>query len=462
MVTLNRLSMAVLLLFLSVTTLCHAKNFGIPTDSIPQRWQYNSEFSQTLPTDDKWWLHFNDKCLDSLISIAVTNNYDVLIAKKRISMAKNAERIAQSGYYPGLSIDAGWNKEHLSGTSDDYFNLGLNFNWEIDLFGQITSQVKSKKALWQASKAQYEGTMVSLCANVATAYVNLRTWQTQYVVAMSHINSQKQILDMTEARYKSGLASKLDVTQARTIYLSTLSSISPLEANIQSQINSISLLLGIYTDNLPKSIYSAHYILPDSSIMIPVGIPADLLRRRPDIRAAEYTVASYAASIGIAKKDFLPTLSLNGNIGFKTEKIDDLFNNKSFTYSFTPKLSWTVFDGLSRNYQLANAKEQYQIGIDNYNNTIMTAIKEVQNAMIAYHYNTIETHELEKVNEEALLALKLSVDLYKRGLSDFTNVLTSQQNYLQYNNSLVSSRGKTLLSLIALYQALGGGWNYTD
>lgn len=461
MVTLNRLSMAGLLLFLSVTSLCHAQKSGILSDSIPQRWQYSSEFSQTLPTDDKWWLYFNDKCLDSLISIAITNNYDVLTAQRRISMAKNAERIAQSGYYPGLSIDAGWNKERLSAVDDDYFTLGLNFNWEIDLFGQISSQAKNKKALWQASKAQYEGTMVSLCANVATAYINLRTWQTQLFVATSHINSQKQILDMTEARYKSGLASKLDVTQARTIYLNTLSSVSPLKASIESQIHSISLLLGVYADALPKSIYFTDYNMTDSAIVIPVGIPADLLRRRPDIRSAEYTLASLAASVGIAKKEFLPTLSLSGNIGFKTDKINNIFSNNSFTYSFTPKISWTIFEGLSRNYQLANAKEQYQIAINNYNNTVMTAITEVQNAMIAYHFNSLETHELIKVNEAALLALQLSVDLYKRGLSDFTNVLTSQQNYLQYNNSLVTSRGKTLLSLIALYQALGGGWDYT-
>lgn len=439
-----------------------AKEKDLLRDSLPEKWTYASEFSQTLPDEDSWWKNFDDKCLDSLISIAITNNYDLQIAMKRIALAKSAIRIAQSGYYPEVSLNAGWTKERSSGRTDDYYDLGLNFNWQIDLFGQITSQAKAKKALWQASRSQYEGAMVALCANVATAYINLRTWQAQYIVAESHLQSQKQVLEMAETRFKSGLASMLDVSQARTVYLSTLASIAPLTANIESQLNTIAILLGVYRDQLPQS---TGYItnLPDVNMLVPVGVPADLLRRRPDIKAAEYTLASYAASIGIAKKDFLPTLSLNGGIGFKSNKIGDLFKDNSFTYSIAPTLTWTVFNGLSRKYQLIEAKEQYMIGIDDYNNTVMTAVKEVQNAMISYKYMLVETQELEKVTNEALTSLKLSIDLYKRGLSDFTNVLTSQQSYLQYNNSLVAAKGKTLLALISIYQALGGGWqNNTD
>lgn len=429
-------------------------------DSLPESWAYASEFSQTLPTDDKWWLNFEDKSLDTLMSIAINNNFDLQIAEKRIALAKSSVRIAQSGYFPNIALNAGWTKERSSGNVNDYYDLGLNFNWQIDLFGQITSQAKAKKALWQASKSQYDGAMVTLCANVATAYINLRTWQAQFIVATTHLQSQKQVLEMTEARFKSGLASMLDVSQARTVYLSTLSSIAPLKANIESQLNSIAILLGVYTENLPMSAI-AIAPLPSINVLIPVGVPMDLLRRRPDIKEAEYTLASYAASIGIAKKDFLPILELNGGIGFKSNKIDKLFDDNALTYSIAPTLTWTLFDGLSRKYQLIEAKEQYMIGIDNYNNTVMTAVKEVQNAMISYRYMLEESNELENVTDEALNSLKLSVDLYKRGLTSFTNVLTSQQSYLQYNNSLVSAKGKTLLALIAIYQALGGGW-YAD
>ena len=424
---------------------------------LPQEWEYSSDFSQTLPNEDNWWSNFNDKCLDSLINIAITNNYNLQIAMKRIALAKSAIKIAQSGYYPNISMNASWTRERSLGTTDDYFDLGLNYNWQIDLFGQITSQAKVKKALWQASKSQYNGVMITLCANVATAYINLRTSQTQYIVANTHLKSQKQILEMTESRYKSGLASMLDVSQAKTVYLSTLASIKPLTSSIETQLNSIAILLGVYPNELPQGV-NMFTELPEIYALVPVGIPADLLRRRPDIKEAEYTVASYAAAIGIAKKDFLPTLSLNGGIGFKSAKIGELFDKNSFNYSVSPTLTWTIFDGLSRKYQLIEVKEEYMIGIDNYNNTVMTAVKEVQNAMISYKYNLQESNELELVTAEALNSLKLSVDLYKRGLSDFTNVLTSQQSYLQYNNSLITTKGKTLLSLISIYQALGGGW----
>ena len=448
---------AVLIIIFTAKYVCAVEPIQLLRDSLPQNWTYSSEFSQTLPSNDKWWQNFNDSTLDSLINIAINNNYDLLIAQKRIALAKSSVRIAESGYYPSFDFNAGWNKSRSSGTTNDYFDLGVNYSWEIDLFGKITSQAKSKKALWQASKSQSDGVMVSLCANVATAYINLRTLQTQYIVASTHIDAQKQVLNMTEVRYKSGLASLLDVTQAKTVYLSTLSSLSPLKASIETQLNSIAILLGVYRDKLPIGLTTMKP-LPDIQALIPVGVPLDLLRRRPDIKEAEYTLASYAASIGIAQKDFLPTLSLNGGIGFKSSKIGDLFKNDSFTYSIEPTLTWTIFDGLNRKYQLIEAKEQYMIGIDNYNNTVMTAVKEVENAMINYKYTLMESKELEEVSNEAFKSVKLSVDLYKRGLSSFTNVLTSEQSYLEYNNSWIVAKGKTLQSLISIYQALGGGW----
>lgn len=426
-------------------------------DSLPQKWAYISEFSQTLPSDDKWWTNFEDKCLDSLINIAINNNYDLLIAQKRIALAKSAIKLAQSGYYPNLSMNVGWTKER----NEDYFDLGLNFSWQIDLFGQITSQAKAKKALWQASKSQYDGAMVTLCSNVATAYFNLRTWQTQYMVALWHIQSQKEILNLVENRFKSGLASMFDVSQSKTLFLSTQASIASLKANIDAQINSIAILLGVYRDKLPQSIYNA-IKLPNLNTLIPVGVPMDLLRRRPDIKEAEYNLAAYAAEIGIAQKDFLPTLSLNGGIGFKSSKIGDLFKDDSFNYTISPTINWTIFDGFSRKYQLIEAKEQYQISIDNYNSTVMNAVKEVQNSMITYKYKLIETQEAAKVKEESYRSLEYALDLYKKGLTAYSDVLTAQQTYLEYNNSLVVSQGDVLLAAISIYQALGGGWNNLD
>lgn len=458
-----------LLLFAPISLIANDSPQQFLRDSIPPTWRYESSFSQTLPTDDRWWNNFNDTCLDSLMNIAIANNYDLLIAQKRIVLAKAALRIAQSNFFPSATLGFGWNKIRTPGnitsedspsTNSDYFDLGLNFNWEIDVFGHINYQSKSKKALWQATKSQYYGAMVTLCSNVATAYINLRTWQMEFIVATTHLKSQKAVLEMTETRFKSGLASMLDVSQAKMVYLSTLASIAPLKASIETQINSIAILLGVYSNQLPAGVIDMR-ALPSVPTIIPVGLPIDLLRRRPDIKEAEYTIASYAAELGVAKKDFLPTLNLSGQIGFKSHKIDKLFKDNSFGYSISPTLSWTVFDGLNRKYQIISSKEQYMIGIDNYNNIVMTAVKETENAMITYNYMVDETMELKGVTDEAFKSLQLSIDLYKRGLSAFTNVLSSQQSYLQYNNSLVVSKGRTLLALVSIYQALGGGWeNY--
>ena len=233
MVTQARALLSIILLAYSCVYVNSQENNTILHDPMPQQWTYASEFAQTLPTEDKWWQNFNDKTLDTLMSIAIENNYDLQIALKRIALAKSSIKIVQGGYYPAISFDTGWTKDRISGKTENAFNMGVNYNWEIDLFGKITSQVNAKKAMWKASKSQYDGTMVSLCANIATAYINLRTWQTQFLVAQTHLDAQKRILDMTEARYKSGLASMLDVSQAKTVYMSTMSTISPLKANIE-------------------------------------------------------------------------------------------------------------------------------------------------------------------------------------------------------------------------------------
>ena len=423
------------------------------------KWEYTSEFTQTIPTEDNWWKIFNDNCLDSLIELAIKNNTDLSIAAKKISIAKSSIKLAQSGYYPSMSLSAGWNRSRDTGHASNSTSLGMDFNWEIDVFGKITSQANVKKALWKASKSDYDAMMISLCANVATSYINLRTLQAQYIVATTHIQSQTLVLDLTEARYKSGLVSMLDVLQAKTLYLSTLSTLSPLQSNIETQINNIALLVGVNKNMLPESATQS-ISLPNVEQIIPAGIPMDIIRRRPDIKEAEYTLASYAEEIGVAKKDFLPTLSLEGEIGFKSNKIDELFNNDSFSYTIAPTLTWTIFNGLERKYQLIEAKEQYMIGIDNYNYAVSTAINEVDNALITYKYILQDTNELNHVTEVAFNSLKISIDLYKRGLSNFTNVLTSQQSYLQYNNEYITSKGKSLLALISIYQALGGGWSY--
>ncbi|MDE6017689.1 MAG: efflux transporter outer membrane subunit [Muribaculaceae bacterium] len=436
-------------------------------DSIPDKWEYKSAYTQKLPTDDNWWRTFDDPTLDSLINMAETKNYNIAAALSRIEIAKKTLDVAKSAYFPNINVNAGWTKGQSSGANGaavtnaspyDYFSLGASMQWEIDLFGKITQNVKSNKAAYNASKAEYDGVMVSLAANVAKAYINLRTYQNELEVANNHLGEQEKVLKIVEARFKAGIASMLEVSQSRTVVASTKASIPPLKAMIESSVNSLALLTASYPEEIfswlstpapmPKVVYGAN-----------LGVPADLLRRRPDIVQAEYQLAAYAAQVGLAKKDFLPTLSLSGSIGTQSHDAKNLFGKHSMYWEINPTLNWTLFDGLARNYKTAEAKAQLEAAVDSYNYTVMNAVIEVENATTTFK-STMQTIELTNdVIEESKRSLDLSVELYKKGLSTFTNVVDAQISYLTNQDSQITAQGKALTAVVNLYEALGGGWN---
>lgn len=436
-------------------------------DSLPANWQYTENLTQEMPQNDKWWTLFNDATLNSLIEEGVEQNFNVLMAMRRINVAKQALNSVYSGYFPSFDFTAGWQKLRNSGaltkqtgpaTTMDYFSLGINMNWELDVFGKITAKAKKAKAGYNATRAEYAAVMTSLCANIARSYITLRTYQAEWAVATEHIASQEKIVKITEARKEAGLASMLDVAQAKVVFNSTKATMPILEGSIRSTINALAILVGTYPENI-SGLLSEATPLPEYHHLVPTGIPMELLRRRPDIVEAEFQLASDAAAVGIAKKDFLPTLSLSGSIGTSARSIDNLFSKNSLTYSIAPTLSWTIFDGLSRKYNLASAKETMAIGIDNYNLVVMTAVEEVDNAIIAYQSHLKEIEVVNEVIEQSRRSLSLSVDQYKQGISPFNNVVTAQLDLLQYQNTLVQSQGQALTALVQLYQALGGGWS---
>ena len=325
-------------------------------ETLPDRWTYATDMEQTLPTDDQWWKNFNDPELDSLISLGIDNNFNVLTAISRMNMAKEQIGQAQARYYPTIGLSVGYTKgctagaiggAHLHSTNSSYFSLGANMSWEIDVFGRIRENVKNRKALYQASRADYIATMVSLTGDIATCYFNLRTFQRQLYVTREHLASQDRVVTIAKARFEAGLVSKLDVAQALTVYYSTEASLPSLKASIEQAINAIATLVGVYPSEIENRLRGERPV-PEYRHLIPAGVPANLLRRRPDIMAAEYEVAAYAASLGIAKKDFLPTLAIEGSVGVASHNAGDLFKKNSFEYSVAPTLTWTLFNGFAR------------------------------------------------------------------------------------------------------------------
>lgn len=432
-------------------------------DSIPSAWSYESPQLITSPSDDRWWEEFDDPVLTDLIRRGGRQSLDLRQAYRRIEIARQNILETKAGYFPTLGMSAGWTRERSSGdmmphgasTTMSYFSLGLNFSWEIDVFGRVRQQVKSGNAALGATKADYDAAMISLTSNIATAYINFRLAQGRAELARAQIESQRKIEAITEARFETGLASKLDVTQARTVLYSTQATLPEIENAERSALRGIALLIGCYPDSLAHLLKTAPE-LPNPFRMVKVGVPADLLRRRPDVAAAEYELAGYAAQAGIAKKDFLPVLSLDGAVGTSARNIGDLFADKSFSYSIAPSLSWTIFEGLARSRRVAAAKEQMLIGIDNYNQTVLSAYIETENALGEYEAYLKEISLIQSVCNTSDESFSLAVDRYKRGLSGFYDVMNSQLSVLQYRNSLLQAKAAALVALIKVYAAVAG------
>ena len=432
---------------------------------LPTEWEENGEvFQQTLPVDDQWWKSFQDTKLDSLISLAVDQNLSVAMAVNRITAARANLWIERSNFFPSVGLNAGWTREETSGntstlpqSTQHYYNASLSMSWETDIFGSIRKRVKAQKENFAASKEEYTGVMVSMAAEVASAYINLRELQQQLEVVKKNVASQERVLKITEVRYNTGLVAKLDVAQAKSVLYSTRASIPQLEAGVNQYITTLAVLLGMYPQEIRPALETAG-TLPDYMEPIGVGMPADLLLRRPDVRSAERSVNAQAALLGASKADWLPKVFLKGSFGYAARDLKNLARSKSMTYEIAPALSWTIFSG----GQLVNAtrlaKAQLDETINQFNQTVLTAVQETDNAMNSYRNSIKQIVALREVRNQGVETLKLSLELYKQGLSPFQNVLDAQRSLLSYENQLVQAEGSSLLQLIALYKALGGGW----
>ena len=433
---------------------------------LPNGWQEKDTlFQQVVPVDDQWWEVFEDATLDSLINLAMEQNPSVFMAISRMDQAKAQWRISQSDFYPSLTFDGGWNRQQTSGNLGTgnpqawtgYYNAAIKMSWQLDVFGVIRQKAKAQKELYAASKEEYNATMVSLCAEVATAYFNLREMQQEVDVLKRNAASQEAVVAITETRYKTGLVSKLDVAQAKSVYFSTLASIPATEASVIQYLNTLAVLLGLYPQDVTDALSIARP-LPDYVEPVGVGVPGELLLRRPDVRAAERQVNAQAALLGASKLDWLPEFFLNGSFGYASNDLKDMGKKGSMTWSIAPSMTWTLFNGGQRLNEDRLQRAQLDESINSFNNTVLTAVQEVDNAMSAYKNSIKQIVACREMLYQGKEAFELSLDLYKQGLTPFQNVLDAQRSLLTYENTLVKAKGYSLVCLVQMYQALGGGW----
>lgn len=437
-----------------------------PSATVPDTWGDSVDGLES-GVSAEWWRTFGDPLLDSLVAVGEKNNYSVAAAARRIDIARAAVGQSRAGLFPQIGVSGGWTQQRQAGdivspsvpaSTRSWWNGGVTLSWEIDVFGKVRRQMNESRKQVEVTAAEYKGVMLSLQAEIVSTYITLLVDRAQLEVANEHSENQKRILEITETRYRTGLVSKLDVAQARTLYYSTTASIPLLESSIEAQYNALGVLTGVGREGLPETLFEPRPI-PDGYSVAAVGTPAEVLRRRPDVIAAERNIEVAAAQLGVARSAWLPSLSVSASAGTSAHSLDDLFSDRSFTYSIAPTLSWTLFDGLGRKYADAQARQNMEAMIDNYNLTVLTAVEEVRNAIAAYKATHKYIERLRTVVTNSKEAVDLSLARYTQGLTDFYNVVEAQLNYLTYQNSLVAARGRALISLTDLYKVLGGGIN---
>lgn len=458
---------SLLLLFLTPFAGAVAQQGEVFIDSaLPDGWNNGDCFDQTMPPDDEWWQNFEDPVLDSLILYASENSYSVLGAMENIRKARAAWNIARGKMLPTFDIGMGWQRAKTSGNIastmyteawEGQFNAALSMQWQADVFGSIYMRSKAQKMLFMATEEEFRAVMVTLVANVATTYFSLCQSVEQLKVLRENVKSQHEIMEIVISRYNSGLASKLDVAQSRSVYYSTMAEIPAMQATIDGYRNKMAVLLGIYPQDL-AGWPGEECSLPSYMEPIGVGVPAMLLRRRPDIRVAEKQVEANAAQLGATRRDWFPEVLLTGSIGFSSGEMKHLFRSKSLTWEIAPTIKWNIFSGGERLNATREARAALDQSIISFNSTLLTAVQEVESAMSQYKSSVEQIVSLREAVNQNEETLTLSLELYKQGLTEYQNVLDAQRTLLTYQGYLVQAQGGSLIYLVQLYEALGGGW----
>jgi NodT family efflux transporter outer membrane factor (OMF) lipoprotein len=424
-----------------------------------------------------WWRVFNDPVLDRLLDRAYRENLSLKIAGVRVLEARAQLGIAVGGLFPQTQQAFGsylYNRTSER-APEAVFNKNLNFRqseigvqaaWELDFWGKFRRAIESADASLLATIADYDNALVSLTADVANSYILIRTLEKRLDIARQNVETQKENLKIAEARFRYGTGSELDVEQAKTILNDTLASIPALETQLRQAKNALSVLLGLVPSHLMDFLEGTSEI-PVSPPQVVVGIPADLLRRRPDIRSAEHRAAAQCALIGVAKADLYPAFSLTGNFGFLSSdvgnfKLSDMFLWKSRTFQGGPSVQWNIlnYGRITNNVRVQDAR--FQELLVTYQNTVLAAQQDVEDNLVAFLRAQERAGFLAQSTAAAKRSLDLAVLQYREGTRDFTTVLIAQQALLNEQDNLASTLGNLSNSLVGVYRALGGGWEIRE
>jgi len=466
--TAGRAALCTALVVAFVTAGCAVgPDFKPPKPAAPEAWTGSNP---ARPAElANWWRQFDDPLLVSLVEEALSANLDLKTAEARLRQARATRGVAIGGLMPSVTATGSYQRQQIANSAgqnqkdvvvnpaQDLYQAGLDALWELDLFGGQRRQVESAGAGVQAAIENIRDVRVSTIAEVALDYVALRGAQRQIAVAKENLAAQRATADITRRQKDAGFASALDVANAEAAALTTQAAVPVLETSARQTIYALSVLLARPPADLVERLSGAS-AQPSAPTRVPVGLPSDLLRRRADIREAEAQLHAATAQIGVAVADFFPSFSLTGNVGWSNNLLGLWWAAASRSFSVGPSVSWPIFQGgaVLANVRLQEAlKDQAYLS---YQKTVLAAFQDVENALVALDQEQIRRQALTEAVAAGQKAVDLSITLYSVGQTDFLSVLTAQRSLYVNQDALAQSERNVATDLIALYKALGGGW----
>lgn len=472
-------------------------NYKRPKIELPQDWIGAAVHPEGVPATQaskasaaaadvaRWWMVLDDPILDTLIERAVESNLDLQQAAARVRQARASRGAAESGLFPTVDTSARYSRSGTGAgdndnggdtnitlpdgtvvnrpgntarsTKRDNLRAGFDAAWELDVFGGIRRDVETAKAQEDAAVEDWRNVLVTLVSEVALNYVDLRQFQRQNDIAVKNLALQEQTAGVTRERRKAGFVSPLDVANSEVLVASTRSQLPSLQTQERQAIFNLSVLLGQNPSALLEELSHGGPIptLPND---VPIGLPSDLLLRRPDIRRAEANAHAATARIGVATADLFPRFTLTAGLGLQGDRFEAMGDRRNYFWSYGPSVSWPLFDAgrIRSNIRVTEASQEEALLA--YRSTILAALQEVETALVAYANEQERRQYLIHAVEESRRAVALSTQLYTQGNVEFLDVLSAQRALLNSEDALVQSDRTVVTNLIAVYKALGGGW----
>jgi NodT family efflux transporter outer membrane factor (OMF) lipoprotein len=443
-----------------------------PETQVPDAWHTaaTSGLDDGTASIQTWWTVFDDEILNDLVLRSASGNLSLREALWKVEEARALRGVVAGNQKPQIDASADAVRDQPSDNgalgglvpggvdAANLFSLGVGAFWEIDVFGRIRRQVESADATTQASIESYRDVLVSLYAETALAYITVRTAQERLQIAHANVDAQEDTLQLTRDRFAAGLVSALDVAQAESNLANTYSLIPSLESDLNQGLNRLAVLLGEHPGSLHDEI-GPTAPLPAEPEGVATGLPADLLRQRPDVRQAERRLAAQTAQIGVATADLYPSFGLSGFLGLEATSGGDLIDGDSVTWNVGLPIRWSIFSGGRIRSQIRAEEARTNQLLANYERTVLLALEESENAMVAYEKEVQRRARLEESVEATQRSLNLVLTQYTAGLTDFQNVLDTQRTLLLREDELAVAEGVVVGNLVKLYRALGGGWD---